>query len=172
MSEKGGRPTEYKEEYCDEVDVYLKENKDEYEMIDDYKEDEKPVANDTELKILKRKERRKGIIKVNLPTIEGFALRLNVSEKTLYNWRDKHPKFLQSLGKINREQKKRLLNMGLSGEYNSTIAKLILSSNHGMVERSDITTKDKELPKSIINLKDYVQGNNGNEEDSETKEKD
>ncbi len=39
----------------------------------------------------------------------------------------------------------RLIDMGLSGVYNSTIAKLILSSNHGMRERLDKTSDDKPI---------------------------
>jgi len=62
---------------------------------------------------------------------------LNVPRRTLYEWRDKHKDFSHSLEKIVTEQHKRLLDKGLSGEYNSTIAKLILSSNHGMSEKSE-----------------------------------
>ena len=35
--------------------------------------------------------------------------------------------------------------MGLSGDYNSTIAKLILSTNHGMREGTDITSDNKPI---------------------------
>lgn len=148
-----GRPTKYDRKYIQEAEEYLKKCIDEYKMIDEYKEaDGIKVAkedNTKEFKTAKIKERRKSIIKVKLPTIEGLALKLNVSRKTLYNWAEKHNAFLHTLEKIEREQKNRLLNKGLSGEYNSTIAKLILSSNHGMVERKDLTTDGKELPAPI-----------------------
>lgn len=120
---KGGRPTEYKEEYIDKVDEYLAVSVDKY--------DEKKL-------------------KVSLPTMGGFSLFIDVSEKSLYNWRDEHPKFLQALSKIVKEQQKRLLDMGLSGEYNSTIAKLVLSANHGMREKSDVTTNDDKISGVVI----------------------
>jgi len=47
------------------------------------------------------------------------------------------PEFLHADIYIKREQKKRLLSMGLSGQYNASIAKLILSANHGMHEKTE-----------------------------------
>jgi hypothetical protein len=112
-----GRPTSYKEEYNDLVDDYLKD------CIDSYDNGKRDVK---------------------LPTIGGFALMVGVNKQTLYNWGEEHPQFLDSLNKIVEEQQNRLINQGLAGNYNSTIAKLILSSNHGMSEKTenktDITT--------------------------------
>lgn len=120
MSEKnkGGRPSGFKEEYIESVGEYLAENQD----------------------VFKNKR-----LYVRLPTMGGFALFIGVPERCLYDWRKKFPKFSRSLEKILKEQEKRLINSGLSGEYNSTIAKLILSSNHGMRERSDHTSDDKPI---------------------------
>ncbi len=117
-----GRPSEYDPEYINSVDEYLAETVDK-------------TIN--------------GRVKVNLPTIEDFARYIGVSKKSLYNWRDIHPDFLHALEKIENEQRKRLLNSGLAGEYNPTIAKLVLSANHGMREKSDITSDDKPLEGSV-----------------------
>lgn len=147
-----GRPTEYNEEYILKVDEYLEE------------------STDQEVQVVKQANQEKGYetfdnkLKVNLPTIEGFALFIGVNKTSLYEWEKKYPEFSNALDKIRIEQQKRLINSGLSGEYNPTIAKLILSSNHGMRERTDQTTNDKDLPVPIIN----VPRNNSNEENSET----
>ena len=130
---KTGRPTKYKKEYCKKVDVYLSEKV------------------DKEVKVIKQVNEEKGYemydnkLKVQLPTIEGFAIFLEVNKTTLYEWEGKHPEFSNALDKIRTEQKERLINSGLAGDYNSTIAKLILSSNHGMKERSDYTSDDKPI---------------------------
>lgn len=116
------RPTEYKKEYCEKVDEYLVLCQDTFDT---------------------------NKLKVKLPTIEGFATFLDVSKKTLYNWGDENPLFLHALQKINHEQKERLFNMGLSGDYNSTIAKLILSSNHGMSEK---TISESKVTMEVNNL--------------------
>lgn len=86
---------------------------------------------------------------VRLPTIEGFALHIQVDKSSLYEWAGKHEEFSYALGKILVEQQKRLVNKGLAGKYNPTIAKLILSANHGMREKTDVTTNDKDIPTPI-----------------------
>ncbi len=120
------RPSEYLDEYVSKVDEYLLLHKD--EEIDSKK------------------------LRVKLPTIEGFALFIGVSKKSLYNWSEEHPEFLHALGKIETEQKERLINSGLSGDYNSTIAKLILSANHGMSEKTetDITSKGEGITPILV----------------------
>ena len=81
-------------------------------------------------------------IRAKLPTIEGFASFIKVTKSSLYEWEAKYPEFSYALEELRREQKERLINEGLSGNYNSTIAKLILSSNHGMSDKvsNDLTT--------------------------------
>lgn len=123
----GGRPTKYKEEYCDLADEYIAE------CIDEETTFHKTMGE--------KSNSYDRILKVNLPTHEGFAIYINVVPSTLYEWANKHPSFSKALDKIKNEQKKRLLNKGVSGEYNSTIAKLILSSNHGMAEKSETVSK-------------------------------
>lgn len=128
-----GRPTEYKEEYIAKVQEYL----------DECQDDE-----------IERGEDRNVVykIRVKLPTIEGFARYIGVSKRVLYNWEELHPDFMHALDEIRTEQLERLINNGLNGDYNSTIAKLMLSSNHGMREKSDVTTDNKPLPQPIINV--------------------
>jgi len=120
---KVGRPSEYDPKFCDEVDKYLSENQDKYIRY-------RSISIN---------------LKVKLPTIEGFSAFLNVSKTTIYSWASEHEEFLNALEKILQEQHNRLINSGLSGEYNSTIAKLILSANHGMSDRIDISTKGESL---------------------------
>ena len=103
-----GRPSKYKPEFCDKAEEYLQAHQDAYG------------------------ER----LEVKLPTIDGFAIYLEVTKPTLYDWEKEYPEFSYALGLIRKEQKERCLNNGLSGSYNATIAKLILSSNHGMSEKS------------------------------------
>ena len=83
--------------------------------------------------------------KGDLPSKCGYAVYLGVAEQTVENWGGKNKEFLGSLGILLTLSKQTLINKGLKGKYNSTIAKLILSSDHGMKERTDRTSDDKPI---------------------------
>lgn len=87
----------------------------------------------------------------SLPTVEGFAIYLDVSRDSLYEWAKKYPEFSDTLKKIELLQKQQLIDDGIYGgkEVNATIVKLMLQNNHGMKERTDTTTNDKDLPTPI-----------------------
>lgn len=86
-----------------------------------------------------------------VPLKEDFAYRLGVDDDTLDNWAKVHKEFFGSLKRIMQRQKIQLINDGIYGgkEVNPTITKLLLQNNHGMKERNDVTTNDKELPTPI-----------------------
>ena len=86
-------------------------------------------------------------ITVKLPTVEGFADFIGVTKTTLYNWAKEHAEVKGGIDKIITEQLTKLIDNGLQGTYNSTIAKLILSSNHGMREGIDAMMGGKILNK-------------------------
>lgn len=89
--------------------------------------------------------------KVNIPSIEGLCLKLNIAKDTLYRWEKEYEEFSYDIDRVRKEQAKRLLNKGLSGEYNPTIAKVLLTK-HGYREGVDTTTNDKDIPQPIINV--------------------
>ncbi len=87
-----------------------------------------------------------------LPTQEGLAIYLGVVVETLKNWGKKHPEFLVALRLVQTYQKRELINRGLKGTYNPTITKLILSSNHGLKERSDVTSDDERIERPPLTI--------------------
>lgn len=132
-----GRPTKYRAEFIDFAQQYLICCKDVY------------VENRLE---------------VQLPTIEGFASFIGVSRDTLYEWAKKHAGFSDTLESIKQLQHQRLVNSGLSGAYNSTIAKLMLCFNHGYSEKKE-PLNDKIT--TIEQLLDAIENEKG--EDKERK---
>lgn len=122
-----GRPVEYNDELLAKAATYLASCQDEVRVVGT----DKPVVVRT----------------VNLPGIESFALYIGISRETVYDWETKYDEFSDIVRDIRQEQAKRLLNKGLSGEYNPTIAKLILSGKHGYVEKTatDLTTKGESI---------------------------
>jgi hypothetical protein len=77
-------------------------------------------------------------LKVNIPSIEWLANHLELHRDTIHQWEKEEGKedFSDILRELRNEQAKRLINNGLSGAYNPTIAKLILSK-HWYVEKTE-----------------------------------
>jgi predicted house-cleaning noncanonical NTP pyrophosphatase (MazG superfamily) len=96
---------------------------------------------------------------MDIPTMEGLALRLDVEIKTLYNWSKVHKDFLHAIRRLKKEQKQHLIKIGIFGgkEINPTIVALMLKVNHKMVEtsRQDITSKGKKIRGNTIVFKDF-----------------
>lgn len=82
---------------------------------------------------------------VRLPKIASLALMLGVSKETINQWEKQYPKFSDATDKVRALQEEKLLDEGLAGNYNPMIAKLGLSANHGMREKTDVTTDDKPI---------------------------
>lgn len=82
--------------------------------------------------------------KVNLPTIEGLARFLRVNRDTLYTWAAKHTDSSDILDDLRAEQADKLISNGLSGDYNSTITKLMLTK-HGFSDKQDVTSDGKTI---------------------------
>lgn len=79
-------------------------------------------------------------LKVKLPSIEGLALYLKISRSTVYAWQKEHEEFSYIIETLLQKQAQALLNNGLSGAYNSTISKVILTK-HGYSDKQEIDQK-------------------------------
>ena len=96
---------------------------------------------------------------MQIPTIEGVALKLGISRDTLYEWAKVHKKFSDTIEKLRMLQKEALIHTGIFGgkEINATIVTLLLRVNHDMIEKSaiDVTSQGQKLePTTIIIVED------------------
>lgn len=109
---KKGRPTKY----CDTLPA----------MVDDYlAEKETPTITPN------------GKTIYGLPMISGFCQYIGIHVDTANEWEKKYPKFSEALDKIRHKQHEKLVEYGLSKEFESGIAKLILARNHGYVDQTE-----------------------------------
>lgn len=119
MAHPGGRPTEYKyKELKPIIEAYIES------CVDTEESKEHGIRQ-----------------KVRIPSIEGLCLKLNISKDTLYAWEKIHKEFSYDIDRVRKIQAERLLNKGLSGDYNPTIAKVLLTK-HGYREGIEQTGKD------------------------------
>ncbi len=121
-----GRPKIYSQEILDKTVQYIENCKD--------------VEEDKENGIAKQ---------VNLPSIEGLAYEIKVNRDTIYAWCKEYPEFSDIIDDLRAKQAKYLLNKGLSGDYNSTIAKVILTK-HGYIDKQDVTSDGKAIKGNSI----------------------
>ena len=86
-----------------------------------------------------------------IPTLEGLCDVIDISRHTLYRWKDDIEEFSYIVEKILTKQCRGLVNHGLTGDFNSSITKLMLSK-HGYREATqvdNISTDGSMTPKTI-----------------------
>lgn len=135
------RPTDYTDEYLNKSKEYISS------CIDDIEEYHKTRGD--------RSDTYDRLVRVKIPTLEGLAVYLEIARSTLYEWRDSISEFSDIIDQLQAIQADRLLNNGLSGDYNPTIAKVLLSK-HGYRDSQELTGKDGEkLTFNIISFDEY-----------------
>lgn len=73
-----------------------------------------------------------------IPSAEGFACTIGIGRRTIYDWAGKHVEFSHMLDKLNAAQARAAISKGLTGDWNATIVKLLLSK-HGYSDKHEIT---------------------------------
>ena len=116
-----GRPTKYNDKILEVAEDYLKNYNKEYKHL--------------------------------VPSIAGLSLVLKVGRATLYKWAEKeeNSEFRDILEDIKKTQYLVTLHGGLGGDFNASIAKLLLGK-HGLTEKTqqDVTTGGEKLSNNFI----------------------
>lgn len=118
-----GQPTLYKEDIIERSIAYIDSCVDVWEQV---------VVQDG-----KDSTTYKERLRVKIPSVEGLAIYLGIHRDTVYTWEKAHPAFSDTLELLRLKQAERLLNNGLSGDYNSGITKVLLGK-HGYAEKKEI----------------------------------
>lgn len=89
-----------------------------------------------------------------VPSVEGLAIYLKVSRSTVKLWASQDDRFSATVEEIKSIQARKLINMGLSGEFNPSITKLLLN-NHGYTEKTETqsTVTFEQLSDEELNAK-------------------
>ena len=119
-----GRPSEYNDQIPQKIQEYIDLCQDQEEQI---------VTGESQKGFTSYGTK----VTVKLPTIEGLAVYLGIHKDTVYDWEKKYPEFSYFLNILRNYQAERLINKGLSGDYNAIIAKMILAK-HGYADKQEI----------------------------------
>jgi hypothetical protein len=86
-----------------------------------------------------------------IPSAAGLACWLKISKSSIYNFGDRDAEFMDTLSAIQAKQEALTLNNGMTGVFNSTIAKLVLA-NHGYSDKvqQDHTSSDGSMTPSRL----------------------
>ena len=71
-------------------------------------------------------------------TLCGLAVYIEVCDDTIQEWKESKSGFSVTTSKIKQISKHQLSQNGLNGTGNPRITQLLLSVNHGMIEKKDI----------------------------------
>lgn len=127
------RPTIYSPDILAQAKAYLESCEDTSEDI---------ISGQSEKGFTAYKQK----VTVKLPSIEGLAYAIKVHKDTIYEWEKKHDEFSDLINDLRAKQAERLINNGLSGDYNAYIAKALLAK-HGYHDKQEIdhTTKGDKI---------------------------
>lgn len=127
LSKRGfeeGRPTKYKEEYCDTIieffDIEHTKFVNRKKVLKDGSivEWEEEVAN-------------------QLPTFERFAVECGVHVDTLIEWTTRHEKFSEAYKRCKNMQKEMINDLGMRGFYNPTYTMFVAKNITDMKDKVD-----------------------------------
>jgi hypothetical protein len=122
---KGGRPSKYKPEYCQEIEDFF--DIEPYREVTDTYTYKDGTTKDT-VKLLPN----------DIPFIRDFAKKIGVNVDTLYEWAKQHKEFSESLKAVKQLQEKILVINGLNGTYNSTFAIFTAKNVIGWRDKSEV----------------------------------
>lgn len=88
-----------------------------------------------------------------LPSIVDLCLHIGINKATVYRWRKDEEKsiFCDILDKVEMLQESSLIKNGLSGDYNSTIAKMMMTK-HGYSDKQELdhTSSDGSMSIKVV----------------------
>jgi len=87
-----------------------------------------------------------------IPSRAGLCCFLGIAKSTSYEWEQTYPEFSDALRAVEVMQEHMTLNGSLANQLNPTIAKLVLSNNHGYSEKhtTDHVSSDQSMSPTRI----------------------
>ena len=129
VGNKGGRPTKYKPEYCQQIIEYFSRE---------------PVTT-----LYKREYYKDGALKsetpilhpADFPTLQEFANMIGVSKQTVLTWTEQHEEFMDAFTRAKDIQESIWLKNGMSNLYNAQFAQFFGKNCLGYKDKVEVDSK-------------------------------
>lgn len=145
--DKGGRPSKYKEEYCELLLTFFD--------IDVKYKNKKEVATAKGAVTITEEEA------CELPMFVDFAHHIGVHVDTLHEWCKVHAKFSEAYKKAKKLQERIIAKNAIKGRYNTTFALFALKCNHGWNDKA-AEQDDKDFSVNV-NIVDFDKDKHAND---------
>lgn len=109
-----GRPTKYHDKMPDKLREFF--------TVDLFTVRQKEVVTKNGVEVITETKPNQ------LPTVENFCAENDIHKDTFYAWVKKYPRFSDAFSYAKGKQINHLMQLGLSGEYNSPFAKFIMTN--------------------------------------------
>ena len=144
---KVGRPANYTPEYCDLLIEYFLNRPQVVEFKKNYYKDgtlksEEPVT-----------------VPPSYPTFQGFAMSINTTAKTLWDWKEKYPEFGEAYARAKDIQESILLVNGIQGLYNPGFCQFIAKNTFGYKDK--VETENKTTMEVSGSVENFLKGDGG-----------
>lgn len=139
VGNKGGRPTLYKPEYCEQIIEYFKREPVNVLYKREYYKD---GTLKTEIPILTAAE---------FPTIEGFAESIEVHKDTVYQWVKDNKEFSDAFSRAKQIQEQIWLVNGMQNLYNSQFAQFFGKNCLGYKDKMEVEQKGESTIEIVFN---------------------
>jgi len=126
MADKAGRPTLYKQEYCEQIIKYFDVEPVSIERKKTYYSDGTLKTDDVV------------VLPALFPTFQGFANEIGVNVDTLHEWKEKHEEFSEAYTHAKELQEKIWLVNGMGGLYNAQFAQFFGKNCLGYKDKQEV----------------------------------
>lgn len=126
-----GRPSDYREEYCERILEFFGEEL--------YVDETREVASQGEAVEITEKVANK------LPTFQRFAIEIGTTHKTLLEWAKVHPEFRKAYDICKEVQWDFLVQHGLRGSYKAAFAKFLATNITDLRDKQEVEVKEASI---------------------------
>lgn len=98
-------------------------------------------VEEVESRITKGRERKHTQKPVVPPTLTGWAAKVSIDRRTVWEWAQKHDEFDRAVGLAKAIQEDLLIRMGALGAYNPRLVEFMLKNLHEWTDRAEVTAK-------------------------------